>query len=66
MARRIKTANELKKEAGILLKRAREIERNKREKKLKKIGQWYLKNETEINSILPVKLKNELLKTIHE
>ena len=65
MARRKKTAEELKNEARLLLKKARKIERVQKEKKLKNIGQWYLKNEAEINSILPEKLKAELLNSIH-
>ena len=64
MARRKKTAEELRQEAQKLLKKARALKRKEHEKRCLEIGKWVLKNEQEIQSILPENLQVELAKLL--
>ena len=64
MARRKKTAEELRQEAQKLLKKARALKRKEYEKRCLEIGKWVLKNEKEIQSILPQNLQTELTKLL--
>ena len=64
MARRKKTAEELRLEAQRLLKKARALKRKEHEKRCLAIGKWVLKNEQEIQSIMPENLQTELAKLL--